>query len=460
MRINLIGSQQKGLAAAINNQESINCYAMASPQGRNGIVQVGSPGSAVFATTSGSMRGCVDCAGLSYFVIEQSLYLVEQDGTYTSLGIVGGAGRVSMAASRTTVIVVNGTNVGYFYDTESETLTAVPMPFAAKSVALLDGYAIFVDSGQTFFISNVNAVDTFDALDFAQAGKSPDDLVAVIEDHSEIFLFGKYTTEPWYNSAGVDFPFSQNTAGIIERGLFAAASLVKDDNTVFFLGDDLVVYRLNGYTPARISDDGIESTISEIFNAGGAGALADAHAFSYTDHGHKFYQLTIPDHVTLVFDVATNEWHRKKHWDRETHHAVCYVNCYGKHLIGAIDGKIYEMSRNYYADADKPLKRVRRSTVFASDNRLLHWKEIQFIMDFGTTPLLVGQGSDPRMAVRFSNDNGRTWGNEKLMDLGSQGNFLAKAIKRHCGSSRSRTIEFYVTDPVPFFVIDAYAVIT
>lgn len=460
MRINLIGSQQKGLAAAINNQESINCYAMASPQGRNGIVQVGSPGTALFASTSGAMRGCIDCADKAYFVIGQNLYLIAHDGSYTDLGPIPGAGRVAISASRTTVIVVNGTAIGYFYDTAAGTLSPVTMPFAAKSVTTLDGYAIFVDSGQTFFISAVNDVDSFDDLDFAQAGKSPDDLVAVIEDHSEALFFGKKTTEPWYNSAGLDFPFAQNTAGIFERGLYAAGSLVKDDNTVFFLGDDLVVYRLNGYTPVRISDDGIESTISEIFDAGGAGALADAFAFAYTDHGHKFYQLTIPDNVTLVFDVATGEWHTKKHWDYETHHAVCYVNCYGKHLIGAIDGKIYEMSRNYLSDGQAILKRGRRSTVFASDNRLLHWKEIQFVMDFGTTPLLVGQGSDPRMVVRFSNDNGRTWGNEKLMNLGSQGNFLAKAIKRHCGSSRARTIEFYVTDPVPFFVIDAYAVIT
>jgi hypothetical protein len=460
MRINLIGSQQKGLAAAVNNQESINCYAMASPQGRNGIVQAGSPGTSVFSTTTGRMRGCIDCADKAYFVIGQALYLVEQDGTATHVGVVPGAGRVSMAATRDTVIVVNGTDTGLFYNVDTETFAAVVMPYAARSVALLDGYAIFVDSGQTFFISAVNAVSTFDALDFAQAGKSSDDLVAVIEDHSELFFFGKYTTEPWYNAAGVDFPFSQNTAGIIERGLYAAGSLVKDDNTVFFLGDDLVVYRLNGYTPARISSDGIESSISEIFNAGGAGALSDAFAFAYTDHGHKFYQLTIPDNVTLVFDVATNEWHTKKHWNYETHHAVCYVNCYGKHLIGAVDGQIYEMSRKYLSDGEAALKRGRRSTVFAQDNRLLHWKEIQFIMDFGTTPLLVGQGSDPKMVVRFSNDNGRTWGNEKLLDLGSQGNFLAKAIKRHCGSSRARTIEFYVTDPVPFFVIDAYAVIT
>lgn len=460
MRINLIGSQQKGLAVSVNNQESINCYVMESPRGRGEVVLVGAPGSSVFSETSGVMRGCIECAGKAYFVIGSNLYRVDADGTATSIGSVGGAGRVSITADRTTVIVVVGTATGYFYDTTTSTMSAVTMPYAAKSVTLLDGYAIFVDGEDKFFISNVNDVDSFDVLNFARTNKSPDDLVAVIEDHSEVMLFGAKTTEPWYNSADIDFPFAQNTPGIFERGLYAAHSLVKDDNTVFFLGDDLVVYRLEGYNPIRISDDGIESIISDIFENGGSQALADAYAFSYTDHGHKFYVLTVPDEVTLVFDLATGGWHRRKHWDYKTHHAACYLNCYGKHLIGGLDGKIYELSRKYYADGDRPLKRLRRSSVFSMEDKLLHWKEIKFILDFGTTQILEGQGSEPKMVVRFSNDSGRTYGNEKFLPMGVAGDYLAKCVKRHCGSSRSRTIEFYVTDPVPFFVLDAYAQIS
>lgn len=459
MRIDLIGSQEKGLTASVNNQESINCYVMASPRGRGEVVLAGAPGSNVFCNTSGVVRGAIVCGGLSYWVIDSSLYLVSSDGTATNLGSVGGSGRVAIASDRSTIIVVNGTSTGYFYDTSTSTLSSIKLPYPATSVVTLDGYALFSASGQTFFISAVNDVDSFDALDFAQAGKSPDDLVAIAEDHSEIFLFGEKVTEPWFNSGDIDFPFAQNTAGVIERGLYSRDTLVKDDNTLFFLGDDLIVYRLQGYTPFRISDDGIESTLSDIYRSSGDQSLRSAFAFSYTDHGHKFYQLTVPGEVTIVFDLATGEWHRKKHWDYETHHAVCYINCYGKHLIGALDGKIYEMSRNYYSDSDKPLKRVRRTSVFSQEDRVLHWKEVKFIMDFGTTDILTGQGSDPKMVVRFSRDSGRTWGNEKLLNLGGAGDFLAKAIKRNCGADRARTIEFYVTDAVPFFVIDAYATI-
>ncbi len=460
MRVDLIGGQDKVLSVAVNNQESINCFVMKSPRGRNEIVLVGSPGTLAFGLTSGTMRGCKECAGVGYWVIDNSLYSVAADGTYTEVGSVPGAGRVSMAADRTTVIIVNGTATGCFYNVQTGVLSTVTMPWAATTVDLSNGHAVFSDSDQRFFISRVNDVDSFDALDFAQANKSPDDVIAVIEDHGEILLFGAKTTEPWLYTADVDFPFAQNAPGIFERGLYARFSLVKDDNTVFFLGDDLIVYRLNGYTPIRVSDDGIESIISKIYWDGGHEALREAFAFCYTDHGHKFYQLTIPEHVTLVFDVATGLWHRKKHWDYETHHAVCYMECYGKHLIGGIDGRVYEMSRNYYQDNFKPLKRVRRSSVFSMEDRLLKWKELKFIFEFGTTPVTIGQGTDPVVVVRFSNDNGLTFGNEKVLPLGAAGDYTAKAIKRHCGASRARTIEFYVTDPVPFSCLDAYAILS
>lgn len=457
MRLNLVGSQVEGLSVAANNQESLNCYVMPSPRGRNEVVLVGAMGSAVFSDTSGQMRGCETCNDISYFVIGTSLYEIGSDGTATNRGTVGGAGRVSMTHDGTTVIIVNGTSTGYFYNTSAQTLSTVTMPHVAETVTMLNTYAIFSSEGETWFISEVGNTDSFNDLDFAQANKQPDDIVAVVEDHSEIMIFGKETIEPWFNVDNVDFPFAQNTSGIMERGLYAKATVSKEDNTLFFLGDDLIVYRLQGYTPIRVSDDSTEIQLAELFRNGYDSALRNAFAFSYTEHGHKFYQLTIPGHLTLCYNVATQQWHKLQNWNYATHHAVCYTRAYGKHLIGGIDGKVYELSRSYYDDAGSPLKRLRRSNFFSLEDRRLKWKSVKFIFDFGTTPHLTGQGSDPKVVVRWSDNSGRTYGNEKQLSLGVAGDYLAKAIKRNCGSSRNRLIEFYVTDPVPFFLIDAYA---
>lgn len=459
-KLNLFGSQEKGLSVAQNNQYSINCFVVPTPRGRNNIGMVSSMGTSVFSDTVGEMRGCFTLNDIPYFVIGNSLNSVDEFGTVTNLGTIPGTGIVSITSDGTSLIIVNGTNVGYYYNTFTSTLGSVAFPAVAYTVTYLDTYVAFSSTGQKWYLSAVGDSDSFDALDFASAVKDHDDLLAVFEDHSEILLFGKKTIEPWFNSGDVDFAFAQNTAGIIERGIYSRFSIAKEDNTVIFLGDDLIVYRLEGYRPVRISTDGIETELSDLLNEGYKTDLENANAIMYIEAGDKFYQLNIPNRKSLVCNLATGEWHRNKHYNYETHHAVCHCKAYGKHLIGALDGQIYDMSRSYYSDGSYPLIRRRGSNFYSSDDRMITWKKIKLVFDFGSTPVLTGQGSNPQVVLRWSYDSGRTWRNEKHLSLGANADYLAKAIKRNCGSSRNRMIEFYVSDPVPFFLIDAYAVTT
>ena len=116
MRINLIGSQEKGLSVSINNQRSENCYVVPSPKGRGGIAQVGSPGTASFcAGVSGKPRGAIRADNVAYFVHGMALYKVDQIGVETNLGAIPGSGRVSLAFDGASIICVNGTTTGYYY---------------------------------------------------------------------------------------------------------------------------------------------------------------------------------------------------------------------------------------------------------------------------------------------------------------------------------------------------------
>lgn len=455
--INLFGSQEKGLSVAVNNQASVNCYVVPSPRGRNRASLAACMGTSSFSKRLGKMRGCREFEGKAFFVAGTSLYEISQTGTETLLGAIPGLDRVWMSNDSENLVIVNGTRVAYYYNVTNETFSEITLPFDAYTVDFLDTYLGFSSDGQRWFISEVNDTDSFNALDFASAVKSPDDLVAIVEDHSEFILMGKKTIEPWFNSGDINFAFSQNTAGVIERGVFARHSIVPEDNTIFFLGDDLIVYRMQGYNPVRVSTDSIDLELSDIRKDGGSDALEDACAFVYTEHGQKFYQLTVPEKITLVLNVATGEWHSKKHYDYETHHAVCYCQAYGKHLVGTLQGHVYEMSRNHHNDAGRPLKRLRRSHIYSNEDRMLKWKRIKFIMDFGDTE---SPFDDPKIAVRWSIDSGRTWRSERQLSIGKSGDYLKKAIARDCGASRSRIIEFYMTDDAPFHLVDAYATIS
>jgi len=102
------------------------------------------------------------------------------------------------------------------------------------------------------------------------------------------------------------------------------------------------------------------------------------------------------------------------------------------------------------------LKRVRRCRVLAQDGRRLRYKKLKLAMDTGKG-LATGQGSEPLLMLRWSDDNGRSWSNERQLDMGVGGDYQRQIIARHMGSSRERVIEFSMTDPVPFVVADAYA---
>jgi hypothetical protein len=456
-----MGSQQQALSKVICNQSSVNCFVVPSPGGRNQFALAGCPGSTKHATVSGACRGARKMASVPYFVFGSSLYKFDSSFSGTVIGSIGGSDRVSMSDNGDQLVVVTGTGrQGYVYTASTSTLSTITDPDfpGADTVDFVDGYFLFSTSDGQWFISALGDGTDFNALDFATNEKSPDDTLAIVEDHGEALCFGEETIEVWSNTGNADFPFERNGSAAVERGLYARFSISKDDNTTFFLGNDLMVYRLQGYTPVVVSDEGTNTELSNYLKDGYETDLRNAFSYSYTDHGHKFYVLTIPNRGTHVYDISTQQWHKRKHWDYETHHSAAYVNAYGKHLFGGIEGNLYSIDRDAYDDDGAILRVLRRARVIAEDGRRLRYKKIKFVMDVGNG-LTTGQGSDPKMVVRWSDDNGQSWSNERQLGLGVGGDYVQQPIVRHMGGSRQRLYEFYVTDPVPFYMADCYAVI-
>src|SRR5680860_952279 len=74
-----------------------------------------------------------------------------------------------------------------------------------------------------------------------------------------------------YNSADPDFPFEKRQGVLIERGIGAPYTLVKE-KTLYWLGDDRIFYMAGGYTEVRISDHVVEESIA-------IGEISDAHSY-------------------------------------------------------------------------------------------------------------------------------------------------------------------------------------
>lgn len=453
MKINLIGGNKEGLSVAIDNAIAINCY----PIARNGgLAQVRTMGSAVFSTISGAARGSIKMAGVVYAVFGTSLYSISSAGVATNLGTIAGSGRVSMATDQANLVIVTGYGQpGYVYNASLSTISDPDFP-GAEVVNYTQTYFTFANPG-SWFISETGTI-SFNALDF-QGRVGETDILAQVVDHGEVVNFHADIIKIWVNTGNSDFAFELNGAAIIERGTYARYSVVKDDNTIFFLGNDLIVYRMDGYTPVVASDEGLNTSITNYVTAGYSEDVRNAYGYTYTDHGNKFYVLTIPNRGTHVINIATGQSHKLQYWGSQTHHSHSYQFCYGKHLVCGIDGNVYDLSRNYMDDAGDIQLVTRRMTVVSMDDALMHFKSLKLIMDTGHG-LATGQGSDPLLMVRWYDDDGRTPRAERMVSIGEMGQYRKSIKLTGLGAARRRTFEISQSDPVVFGLIDAQVMIT
>lgn len=63
---------------------------------------------------------------------------------------------------------------------------------------------------------------------------------------------------------------------------------------------------------------------------------------------------------------------------------------------------------------------------------------------------------DPQVMLRWSDDGGHTWSNERIKGIGQAGQYRARCYWTRLGRSRDRIYELSASDPVPFRIVDAY----
>lgn len=376
----------------------------------------------------------------------------------------------SMITNGLQVGIFGGDN-GYVFKESDETLskiTAAGFP-GGTTAAYQDGYA-FVNRPDTaqFFKSGLNDFTSWDALDFSSAGWKSDNLLSVFSDHRDIWLGGHLSIEPWFNDGGVsDLGFSRRDGAEIEMGLAAAHSFARINNAVFWLGRDEhgqgQVFQALQFQPVIISTDPITEAINSYSD------ISDAIGFAYQFENHNFYELTFPSaDVTWLFDSSnpSDPWSERRSYRMVgskkvlgRHRVHTHAFFAGKHLMQDIEnGKIYEMSRSYYDEDGEEMPAIRTAAVIDKNQDLLTINELQILFTPGVG-LGSGQGSDPVAIVSLSPDGGFTFGNERQIALGKQGEYKNRAVDWQFGQGRNWVIRSKVTDPINRDIFGAFVMI-
>jgi hypothetical protein len=281
--------------------ELVNLYLEEDKSGASPdkFMRIQRPGLSSFATVSASIRGLYGADGVvgGAWVACYGTTLATLDPAVTVLGSVPAGGNVAFAGTFERLTILSEGEVS-LWDGATLTVLAMPLGEDVVDIEAINGYLIFLTvSGMFYWLAPGETV--VDPLNFADAESSADGGVAVRRLVDELWFFGKNSIEPWQPTGDIDAPFQKAAGRQFERGALARDTVRRFDNSLVWVGEDLIVYR-GGAVPERISEHGIEERLRK--------RTDDPTAWTLGTDGHKFYVLRIPGQGTFAFDAATSAW--------------------------------------------------------------------------------------------------------------------------------------------------------
>lgn len=448
----------------------VNCYAEAAPQATDAdskdkaspVLLRRAPGISTWCTISDRdpIRGMWMMQGTLYVVCGSALYSVSPLGVPTQLGVgIYGTGRVYMSDNTAClVIIIPGTNQGWTY--ASGALLPITdstfIQFGALNLGFIDSYIVFLAAnGKEFYNCDSKIISGTGHITFTGGTEFPrefgaDLFTGMAIDHRQIILFGQLTSEVFLDAGNAtNSPFSSAPNNFIELGCIKGDTVCKQDQSVFWVANDRTVRRQNDQTPVRVSNHGVESILEQA-------DLSDAFAMAYSIGGHLFYCLNMPSEGRcLVYDCTTTEWHELESYGLGYWRIQNTIYFYGMQLVGdSRSGKIGKLDSSVFTEFEGT--RVAKWThqpYYVDHNRVGHVR-FEVVMGTGASPM-TGQGSDPLLTLKISDDGGNTFRTMPTKSLGKTGERKVRCAWYRLGMARQRVYQLELSDPVETWVGDA-----
>lgn len=478
---NFCGPTYQHRSADVDNEICMNLYpeVVESAGAKASRVLISRPGREVWlkitTTNAGGIRGM-------YVASNQSMFVVAADELFkitipagvpvaTSYGSIGTlAGRVQFADNGIDMVIADGQTLWRF-NFGTLTLSSVAnAPANPSSLAFVAG-RIYANDGVTNVIRYSELYDavTWPSLNELSSEISADPLSAIHMVNGEVWAWGPTSYEAFRPSGNPDLPIVPAGGSQSNIGIIAPSSVATVNGHALWIGGGAdgrnIVYMSNGYNAVRVSDHAREYAFGQM------ATVSDAIAWTYSEEGHWFYILQFPTgNRTFAYDMNTNSWHERSDRNKTTNVLTRWRPTYAvlafDTLLCGDDAAtvLYRMDLDLHTDEEldddtgvvftKPIARIRRTPILWDEMKLLTHK--RFILDCSVgVGLTTGQGSDPQAMLRFSDDAGRTWSNERWASIGAQGAYGTRAVWNLLGASRKRVYEVVITDPVKVVLIGA-----
>lgn len=436
--------------------------------------------------------GTIDNAGINYNP-EDLIYLQQGNGSQTATAIVqvltvtptngvatfaviqGGA--YGTLPTQFTQNATSGSGSGFVLTSptfgSSAGIVPINLPFTptgsqTMSLAYQDTFGLLVAPGTTnIWQSNILDLSVWQPLNFGQTTAPGGHVVAIASLHRQIYITKERATEIWVNAATAGFAFQTLPSVLIESGNVAWATLARVSESLFMLSRNsqgqAIVRELRNYEPRKISTFAIDTLIQSL------GVVSDAFAYSFQMFGHQFYVLSFPTgNTTLVYDYTSSELMGEPVWLQwlyfsngqfGRHLSNCGAFFNGKMIVGDYsNGNLYVIDPTTLTDNGQTISRVRRWRAMPqSTMQPARFSSLQLDMQTGVN---VAPGTSPKVMLRWSDDGGHQWSNQRLMNAGAIGQTGFRVRSNQLGATRrnsglDRIFEVSVTDPIPVCFINA-----
>jgi hypothetical protein len=355
----------------------------------------------------------------------------------TERGTVTGTGHVSLAGYEGFIFVNAGDDV---HQWNGSAFSTVAIPDSSDVIGLCVGSSRLIvikkDTGRIYWS---NVLDpTIDALSFATAENTPDNLKACLFLGDTLILFGSDTVEFWpASSVNPDLPWQPLVGRTIQIG-------TKDVGTAcIFNGSFAWVTDRNdirvGDASNIISNASLEEKIA---------ASTVARIWSFMLESTEFLALTL-DTETWVFSSRSSQWSKFESSGDTNWIPRCYASGY---FGSKNDGDLVQWTSDHQDFSGVLERRFRAGMPIQNGATPLF--NISLRANAGTTPFTVGDYATPTVQLRTSRNGGRTWTSWRDRSLGEAEDYRKPIIWRSLGffARPSLLVEIRVTDPVPFRV--------
>jgi len=445
MRIPL-GGKSQDMKSRRSREDVINCWLETNADGSFKRLTRAIAFKFLETIGTGPIRGELVAGGVLYVVSGSNFYKINVSPfgalSSTLVGAVSGQnGSVSMAAigADTPQIQVLTNGTGYIYKTSDGSFTKITDVNYTPDYSVVgwnDRFWLNKPNSNKFFCSDVLDGLTYNALFFAQADTNSDSIKAMVTLGSTLYPFGANSTEQWEGVVTTDvIPVQRIQGSTLDRGIASAQTLVKFENTAFWLADDFTVRSLSGGQMQKVSDLPFENEVTTYSSPTSSFGFFVDYPF------YKCYCLTFPGNdVTWCYDVQRGIWHKRKSVGVDSWRIGASANFSNMVLVGdRFNGNIYQMDANTYTENGVETPATWVTTSVNNNDAVMTYSKLELVADMGVGSIgnvnaigqILPQPVDPKISYSRSLNGGATYINLPDQSLGRVGEREKKLIWRN-----------------------------